>query len=87
MTHNEQSGFDPALYDMGFYVWTQRQAAAMRAMPREAAGREIDIDHLAEEIEDLGKRDLREVESIPAVRMSISSSSMRIDRRKYPAVA
>lgn len=57
MTRNEPQ---PALYDADFFTWTQRQAAALRAMPRDAA---IDIDHVAQEIEDLGKRDLREVVS------------------------
>ena len=57
MTRNEPQ---PALYDTDFFTWTQRQAAALRAMPRDAS---IDIEHVAEEIEDLGKRDLREVVS------------------------
>ena len=61
MTRNEQQAFDPALYDADFFIWTQRQAAALRAMPRDAS---IDIEHVAEEIEDLGKRDLNEVTSL-----------------------
>ena len=68
MTRNEQPGFDPGLYDEDFYGWTQRQAAALRALPRQPAGdavdlATVDIAHLAEEIEDLGRRDLREVMS------------------------
>lgn len=64
MTRHQHPGFDgPALYDADFFVWTQRQAAALRAMPRDAS---IDVDHVAEEIEDLGKRDLREVTSFLA---------------------
>ncbi len=70
MTRNEQPGFDPGLYDEDFYGWTQRQAAALRAMPRQPTVdlapqslAHLDIAHLAEEIEDLGKRDLREVMS------------------------
>ena len=47
-------------YDEDFFSWTQDQAAALR---RAGAHGEIDIERLAEEIEDLGKRDLREVES------------------------
>ena len=53
----------PATYDDDFYAWTQAQAAALRAIPRQAIGDHVDIEHVAEEIEDLGKRDLREVES------------------------
>ena len=53
---------DPvSLYDDDFFAWTQTQAAALRQMTPTTTG--IDIDHLAEEIEDLGKRDLREVRS------------------------
>ena len=53
---------DPSTsYDDDFYAWTQAQAAAVRRLPVGIGG--IDIDHLAEEIEALGKRDLREVES------------------------
>lgn len=59
MTRNE-AGVDPALYDADFFTWTQRQAAALRAMPRDAA---IDIEHVAEEIGDLGKSELNRVPS------------------------
>ena len=51
----------PSLYDEDFFLWTQQQAAALRRAS--ALGAEIDIAHVAEEIEDLGKRDLREVTS------------------------
>ena len=39
-----------ALYDEDFYLWTRDQAAAIRA------GRftDLDVEHLAEEVEDLG---------------------------------
>jgi hypothetical protein len=48
---------DAALYDEDFYVWTQRQAELLRK------GRfaEIDLPHLIEEVEDLGKSQQREV--------------------------
>lgn len=58
MTRNEPAGFDPALYDADFFTWTQRQAAALRSMPRGAA---VDIEHVAEEIGDLGKSELDQV--------------------------
>lgn len=47
------------LYDSDFYGWAQSQAALLRA------GRlgEIDRDHLAEEIESMGRSDLRAMES------------------------
>jgi hypothetical protein len=46
-------------YDTDFYTWTQAQAAALRAKNFAA----LDLEHLAEEIESLGKRDRRAVES------------------------
>ena len=65
MTRNEQPGFDPGLYDQDFYSWTQRQAEALRALPRQPSVdlAPLDISNVAEEIEDLGKGDLREVVS------------------------
>src|SRR5215468_6367608 len=49
----------PSLYDADFVVWTAHMAELLRA------GRldELDIEHLAEEIEDLGKRDRKAVRS------------------------
>lgn len=52
-----------SLYDDDFFAWTQDQAAALRGTPPEVFGNRIDVAHVAEEIEDLGKRDLREVHS------------------------
>lgn len=45
------------LYDRDFFEWTARNAQLLRK------GRfaEVDVEHLAEEIEDVGKRDQREV--------------------------
>ena len=42
-------------YDTDFYGWTQAQAAALRAKDWPA----LDVDHLAEEIDSLGKSDRR----------------------------
>jgi Domain of unknown function DUF29 len=46
-------------YDTDFYAWTQAQAQALRAKDVAA----LDLEHLAEEIESLGKRDRRTLES------------------------
>jgi signal transduction histidine kinase len=46
-------------YDTDFYAWTQVQAQALRAKQWEA----LDLEHLAEEIEDLGKSDRRTIQS------------------------
>lgn len=47
-------------YNSDFFLWTQQQAAALRHVGKHA---EIDIINLATEIEDLGKRDRRSLES------------------------
>ena len=46
-------------YEGDFYTWTQEQAAMLRA------GRltELDLEHLAEEIEDLGKEQFKQLTS------------------------
>jgi hypothetical protein len=48
-----------ALYDQDFFAWANEQAALLRA------GRlaEADIDHIAEEIESMGKTEKRELVS------------------------
>ena len=48
-----------SLYDVDFFEWTAHMAELLRA------GRldELDIEHLAEEIEDLGNRDRKAVSS------------------------
>ena len=40
-------------YDDDFYAWTQHQAAVLREMP--VTDNRLDREHVAEEIEDLGK--------------------------------
>ena len=52
----------PDLYDEDFYLWTQAQAEALRAEGRRprAGSNAIDWAHLAEEVGDLGARDIRE---------------------------
>ncbi len=47
------------LYDRDFLEWTRCNAALLRARRFE----EADIEHLAEEIEDMGKSQQRELES------------------------
>jgi Domain of unknown function DUF29 len=47
------------LYDQDFVEWTKRNSELLRR----GCFAEADIEHLAEEIEDMGKRDQREVRS------------------------
>lgn len=49
------------LYDQDFYAWTQDQAAVLRTHFR--GDNRLDVEHLAEEVEDLGDSELRAVES------------------------
>ncbi len=44
-----------ATYETDFYLWTQQQAALLRSGALSA----LDVEHLIEEIEDMGKRDRR----------------------------
>jgi hypothetical protein len=50
------------LYEEDFYAWTQRQAELLRRLP--AISNELDVEHIAEEIEDLGRSDLRTAQSL-----------------------
>ena len=54
------------LYDTDFYAWTQDQARKLR----EVRDNRLDAEHLAEEVADLGKSELRAVKAHPAVRPS-----------------
>ena len=47
------------LYDTDFYAWTQDQAEKLR----EVRGNRLDAEHLAEEVADLGRSELRAVGS------------------------
>ena len=50
------------LYAEDFYAWTQKQAELLRRLP--PVGNELDIEHIAEEIEDLVRSDLRAAQSL-----------------------
>jgi hypothetical protein len=51
------------LYDLDFYQWTQSQSDLLRVEGWE----QLDWQHIAEEIESLGKKDKRQVQSRLAV--------------------
>ncbi|WP_376098274.1 DUF29 domain-containing protein [Roseomonas sp. CCTCC AB2023176] len=56
---------DPArLYEEDWYAWTQDQAALLRRWPAELRPNALDLEHIAEEIEDLGKELRRQVEGL-----------------------
>jgi len=52
---------DGPRYEDDFYAWTQHQAEVLRSMP--APDNRFDRDHVAEEIEDLGKSERDTVRS------------------------
>jgi hypothetical protein len=52
-----------ALYEDDFYAWTQEQAAALRRLAAERWNGPLDLEHLAEEVEDLGKEQRNAVRS------------------------
>ena len=60
---NEHRPPAPSQYDDDFYAWTQNQAEALRALQKHAGSLpvQVDLDHIAEEIEDLGKSELNTV--------------------------
>lgn len=49
------------LYDEDFYLWTRNQADALRRLAAERWNGSLDLEHLAEEVEDLGKSQLSTV--------------------------
>ena len=51
------------LYRSDYYAWSRRQAAELRRLEDERANTRLDLDNLAEEIESLGRSDLRRVKS------------------------
>jgi hypothetical protein len=70
-----------ALYDTDFYSWTQRTAALLRAHRFD----EVDVEHAAEEIEDMGKRDLKELNSQLQVLLSHLLKWQRQPDRRCPS--
>ena len=51
------AGATPSLYDRDFYAWTQQQAALLK----DGRLTDVDLEHLIEEIEDLGSEQKRAV--------------------------
>ena len=50
------------LYEDDFYAWTQEQAAVLRGLP--ATSNRLDAELIAEEIEDLGRSEIRTAQSL-----------------------
>lgn len=52
-----------SLYERDFIAWTEQQASVLRAEAQRRTNTALDWEHLAEEIEDLGRSELNEVAS------------------------
>jgi hypothetical protein len=50
-------------YEQDWYAWTQDQAARLRAWPEQLRPNGLDVEHLAEEVEDMGGAQRRAIES------------------------
>ena len=50
---------DPSLYDKDFYAWLFETTALLR----QGRFAEVDVAHIVEELEDMGKRERRAVEN------------------------
>jgi hypothetical protein len=51
------------LYRNDYYAWSRQQAAELRRLRVERVNTRLDLDNLAEEVESLGRSDLRRVKS------------------------
>lgn len=51
-----------SLYDTDFYAWTQEQAGKLRALLTSRTDLDLDLENLIEEIDSLGRNDLRQLE-------------------------
>jgi hypothetical protein len=49
-------------HESDFYSWTQEQAALLRKLPRES--NLLDIDNIAEEIEDMGRAEINQITNL-----------------------
>jgi Domain of unknown function DUF29 len=52
------------LYEVDFYAWTRQQALALRRFARTRPNLPLDLEHIAEEIQDLGKSERDTVYSL-----------------------
>lgn len=74
-------GNSTTLYDEDFVAWTQKMAQALERRDFNA----LDWDNLVEEIQDLGKRDQREVESrLLIILTHLLKWQYHPQRRSYP---
>jgi hypothetical protein len=59
---NDMERAEVTLYDDDFYAWTQEQAGLLRQLP--TVSNRLDCELIAEEIEDLGRSEVRTAQSL-----------------------
>ena len=60
------SGASDGLYDSDFLAWTSDQARRLRALARSGSNVDLDLPHVAEEVDDMGRSQIQAVESLVA---------------------
>ena len=63
-THYHKVMSTTDLYEHDFVAWTERQARELRALSANRWNGPLDLEHLAEEIEDLGRSQRHACESL-----------------------
>jgi hypothetical protein len=71
------------LYETDFYAWTRRQARAIRDLARSRWNGPLDLEHLAGEIEDLGREQRNTVRSW-LLQIMIHLLLLQLSRAKEP---
>jgi hypothetical protein len=55
----------PTLYDDDLYAWSEQQASALRRLAeRRELPNDLDLEHVAEEVEDVGRSELNAVQGV-----------------------
>lgn len=57
------SASGPTLFESDYYAWTRQQAAALRALAADGGAPGLDLSNLADEIDELGRREREAVRS------------------------
>jgi hypothetical protein len=75
------------LYDEDYYAWAEDQAEALRRLAKQRWNGPLDLEHLAEEVEDLGKAErntvLSQAERIIGHALKLEHSRAQEPRRQW----
>jgi Domain of unknown function DUF29 len=65
---------DSSIYDEDILVWSERQASVLRSLQsRRDLPNELDLEHVAEEIEDVGRSELNAAQAVHALGKTITA--------------